>query len=255
MTIRLGLACALLMFPSGLVGAEVPDHIARAVDHPDRSAADRQRDETSRPARVLTFLGVERDMVVFDMLGGDGYYSEVLARAVGSSGRVYLHNNQGYRGLMNRLPRRLRGSGLDALEVYVREIPDINLKSESVDLVLLVKVYHDLYYLNNGWNVPPDPFFDTIWRILKPGGTLAVIDHRAPRGTGRSFAQNLHRIDPTFARADIEARGFAFDASSSLLANPEDDLQQSPFSEPLRGKTDRFLHRYHKTALDQASTP
>lgn len=222
------------------------DFIDDAIAHPDRQPADRARDLTSHPAAVLRFLDVAPGMMVLDLLGGDGYYSEILARAVGPSGRVYLHNNQGYRGLMRTVPRRLAGAGLEALEVQVQEIGDIMLPSGSVDLVLLVKVYHDLYYLNNGWEVPPGPFFDTIHRVLKPGGTLGVIDHRAPEGSGATFAQNLHRIDPAFARSDISARGFRLVAESNLLANPEDDLGSSPFSSALRGHTDRFLHRYEK---------
>ena len=135
---------------------------------------------------------------------------------------------------------------MEALEIYVREIADINLPSESVDLVLLVKVYHDLYYLNSGWNVPPDPFFDTIWRLLKPGGRLAVIDHAAPVGTGRSYAQNLHRIDPDFTRRDIEGRGFRFVVASAVLENPADNLNSSPFGAEIRGRTSRFVQVYEK---------
>jgi predicted methyltransferase len=185
-------------------------------------------------------------MVVFDMLAGDGYYSEIAARVTGRDGKVYLHNNQGYRGLMTRVPTRVRGDRLPNLEVYVREINDINLPSNSVDMVLLVKVYHDLYYVNNGWNVPPEPFFHTIWRILKPGGVLAVIDHRAPDGSGSQLAQNLHRIDPSFARQDIESRGFEWLAESAVLDNPLDDLTGSPFGPAFRGQTARFVHRYQK---------
>jgi predicted methyltransferase len=239
-------ACFVILAASAVADPPIPEHIRDAVAHPDRSDADRARDLNSRPGEVLAFLDLEPGMTVFDMLGGDGYYSEMLARAVGPTGRVYLHNNQGYAGLMRGLPRRLAGEGLDALEVYVREIGDINLPSESVDLVVLVKVYHDLYYLNNGWNVPPGPFFETIHRILKTGGTLAVIDHAAPAGTGARYAQNLHRIDPAFARKDIESRGFEFVAGSDLLINPADDLARSPFAPDLRGRTSRFLHRYRK---------
>lgn len=242
------LACLLWATPGA--ADSIPDHIARAVDHPDRSQADRRRDLTSRPAEVLTFLGIEPGMTVLDMLAGDGYYAEIVARAVGPAGHVYLHNNQAYRGLMIRRPRRLDAPGLEALEVYLREIADINLPSASVDVVLLVKVYHDLYYVNNGWNVPPGPFFDTIHRILKTDGVIGVVDHAAPPGTGSGYAQTLHRIDPEFAKLDIEARGFRLEATSDVLANPNDDLTDSPFAKGIRGKTRRFLHRYRKVPRD-----
>jgi predicted methyltransferase len=251
--------CLLAAASSTSAGLPV-DPIAAAVNHPARSKADRVRDLTSKPAAVLEFLAVQPGMVVVDLLGGDGYYSEILARIVGPGGRVYLHNNQGYAGLMRKVPRRLKGPGMEALEVYVREVGDINLPSESVDLVLMVKVYHDLYYLNNGWSVSPEGVFRTVHRILKPGGVLAVIDHRAPDGSGAAYAQNLHRIAEDFARQDIESRGFRLDGRSKILRNPGDDLNRSVFEADLRGRTDRFLHRYRKTGAtapsnDQPSMP
>lgn len=240
----------LVLFPaaSAARASEIPAAIRSALAHPERSQADRLRDETSHPAEVLAFLGVEPGMTVLDLLAGGGYYSEILARVVGPEGRVFLHNNQGTLGQMRSVSRRLQRPGLEALEIYVREIEDIQLPSNSVDLVLMVKVYHDLYYLNNGWAVGPDAVFRTLHRILKPGGTLGIIDHSAPAGTGSAYAQNLHRIDPDFARNDIESRGFRFTGASGLLANPGDDLHQSPFTPELRGRTDRFLQRYEKVA-------
>jgi predicted methyltransferase len=256
---RLIALCLLAVATSASAGSPA-DPISSAVNHPARSKADRVRDLSSRPAAVLEFLTVRPGMVVVDLLGGDGYYSEILARVVGADGRVYLHNNQGYAGLMRKIPRRLQGEDMEALEVYVREFGDIHLPSKSVDLVLMVKVYHDLYYLNNGWSVTPREVFRTVHRILKPGGVLAVIDHRAPDGSGAAYAQNLHRIAEDFARQDIESRGFRLDARSGILRNPGDDLNRSVFEADLRGQTDRFLHRYRKTEApaaseDHSSTP
>lgn len=258
---RLGIGLVGICLLSGLTLASSrlpvadPGSIAAAIAHPARSGRDIARDARSHPEAVLQFLNVRPGMTVFELLGGDGYYGEILARAVGPQGTVYLHNNQGYQGLMRSLPRRLQGSGMDALQVYVREIADINLASESVDLVLMVKVYHDLYYLNNGWAVTPDSVFQTLHRILKPGGMLAVIDHRAPDGTGPTYAQNLHRIAADFSRQDIASRGFRFDGESRVLQNAADDLKRSVFEPDLRGHTDRFLHRYRKVATPSAERP
>lgn len=248
--VLLGLTALLTLTATATEGE---DPISAAVRHPDRSAADRLRDSTSHPEAVLRFLGVQPGMVVFDFLGGAGYYSELLTRVVGAEGQVYLHNNQGYQGLMRGLPRRLQGRGMDSLTVYVREIEDINLPSNTVDLVLMVKVYHDFYYLNNGWAVRPEAALQTVHRILKPGGLLGIIDHRAPDGSGSSFAQNLHRISADFTRADMESHGFRFDGASQVLANPIDDLLSSPFQAELRGRTDRFLHRYVKVTPGTAT--
>ncbi|HEY5645037.1 MAG TPA: methyltransferase domain-containing protein [Pseudomonadales bacterium] len=248
------LACAAPIATAAEAQAADAGAIDRAVNHPGRTRADLQRDRTSHPADVLRFAGVRPGMVVLDLLAGDGYYSELLARAVGPSGRVYLHNNQAYLGLLRRVPDRRRGTGMEALEIYVREMEDINLPSETVDLVMMVKVYHDLYYVNNGWNVPPGPILATLRRVLKPGGALVIVDHRAPDGTGHAFAQNRHRIAADFTREDLTARGFVFDGESQALANPADDRTGSPFARELRGRTDRFLHRYRKPAPADADS-
>jgi predicted methyltransferase len=210
----------------------------------DRSEADAARDATSKPLQVLGFLGVQPGWTALDLFAGNGYYSEVLSGVVGDVGKVYLHNNRAYLGFVKRLDERLRDNRLPNVERYYREVEDINLKSESVDLVMLVMTYHDAYYVDNGWTVTPDPLFSTIHRVLKPGGVLAVIDHHAVSGTGNAAAQSLHRIDVEFAKRDIGARGFTFAAQSNLLAHDRDDLTKNVFDPIVRGKTSKFLLKF-----------
>lgn len=212
----------------------------------ERSAADAARDVNSKPREVLTFLDVKPGWTVLDLFAGGGYYSEVLAGAVGEKGQVLLHNNQAYMGFVQGLDERLKDNRLPNVERYVSEIEDINLKSDSVDLVMLVMAYHDAYYVNNGWTVTADPLFRTIHRVLKPGGTLAVIDHLAQPGTGKDAAQSLHRIDAAFAKQDIEARGFKLEAESDLLTHDRDDLTKGVFDPEVQGKTSKFLFKFVK---------
>jgi hypothetical protein len=63
-------------------------NIAAALAAPARPAADRPRDATSKPAEVLSFLGLERGMRVLDMNAATGWYTEILARVVGLTGHV-----------------------------------------------------------------------------------------------------------------------------------------------------------------------
>ena len=109
----------------------------------ERSEADAKRDLTSKPLEVLAFMGVEPGWHVIDLFSGSGYYSEVLAHVVGADGKVYLHNNQAYIGLADGLPDRLADNRLPNVEVYVREVEDINLPSDSLDMAILVMAYHD----------------------------------------------------------------------------------------------------------------
>ncbi len=222
------------------------DALQDALAQHSRSTADLQRDATSRPLEVLTFIGVEPGMAVLDVLGGNGYYSEILAGAVGPRGRVYLHNNQAYAGLMSGISARLANNRLPNVVAIVQEIEDILLPRQSIDMVLAVMVYHDVYYTNNGWTVTADRFFAMINRVLKPGGILGIVDHDAQPGSGVGFTQNLHRIDAQFATRDIGSRGFEFLGATDALKNPLDTLTESVFEPDIRGRTSRFVHKYRK---------
>ena len=201
---------------------------ANAVSE-QRSEADALRDKLSKPDAVLEFIGVQPGWQVMDMFAGNGYYSEILAAKVGAQGKVYLHNNQAYMGFSTKLSERIKDDRLPNVEVYAREVEDVNLPSDSLDMVLLVMAYHDAYFEQNSWTVKAAPLLKTVHRVLKPGGVLAVIDHHAKSGTGSEPAQDLHRIDVDFAKQDIQQYGFTLDAESDLLENDVDDLTLSVF--------------------------
>ena len=130
------------------------------------------------------------------------------------------------------------------MQVYVREVEAIDLPADSLDMVILVKAYHDVYFVQQGWTVTADPLFEALRRVLKPGGVLAIIDHHALPGSGKAAAQDLHRIEAAFAKADIEARGFAFADASDLLENDDDDLQISVFDPAINNRTSRFVYKF-----------
>jgi len=245
---------ALVVFAAGVltVSAEAASNetITNAVSNPGRSDADRTRDATSKPAEVLQFFGLEPGMVVIDLFGGGGYYSEIVASVVGPAGKVYLHSNQAYMPYVGEeLEARFANGRLDGITRIVSEVDDLQLPVGEADLVLMVMCYHDLYYVDDGWpEIDRKLFWNQVRASLKPGGTLAVIDHVAEAGTGSAAAQELHRIDMDFARTDIEAAGFTFEGSSDVLRNPDDDHTVLVFDPSIRRKTDRFVYRFKKPA-------
>ena len=213
----------------------------------ERSEADLQRDATSKPFEVLEFFGVEPGMTVLDFLAGGGYYSEVLSQLVGEEGKVYLHNNAAYMGFVQGLDERVADGRLANVELYQKEVEEVDIEPNSVDLALAVMTYHDVYFVSDGWTVTADPTFEMLRRVIKPGGVLAIIDHHAEPGSGNSRAGDIHRIDAEFAKADIESRGFKLVAESDLLENPDDDLTKSVFDPAVRRKTSRFIYKFERT--------
>lgn len=221
-----------------------------------RSADDLARDRHSKPSAVANFVAVEPGWRVLDLFAGDGYYSEVFARAVGANGEVVLHNSRATKVSLSRLQHRLGRisykTGKSPLWPNIRvveaDLADLTLAANQFDLVLLAKVYHDAYYQANGWQLQAEPLFNLIHRLLKPQGILAVIDHHAAPESGASHAQTLHRIEDQFAIQDISQRGFTLLAQSDLLFNAHDDLQRSVFHPSVRGRTSRFLLTFRKKA-------
>jgi predicted methyltransferase len=224
--------------------------IEKALIDPGRSDADVARDGRDHPLELLAFFGIREKQVVLDLFGGGGYWSDILGHAVGPDGRVYLHNNAAYLGFAGKsLDERIAAGRLPAtVQRLDAEIGALPIAPGSVDVVLMVMTYHDLYFKSEDWSVEPDLFFREIRALMKPGGVLAIVDHAAIHGSGSSAAQPLHRIDEAFARADIEAHGFRFDGALEVLRNPADDRTIQVFDPVIRGMTDRFVHRYVRTA-------
>lgn len=241
------LATALLIVaPCGWAAADVYQD---AVMHKDRSAKDRERDAREMPAEVLKFAGYKPGMKVADILGGGGYYSELISYVVGPQGEVRLVNNAPYiEYTKDDLKERFTEGRLSNIKRSTVESCNLRLGEGTLDAALIVLSYHDLYYKDTGWpEIDAGQFLDQLNRALKPGGTLLIIDHAAKEGSGSSAGQDLHRIDEAFARKDISAHGFKYESSFDKLRNPADDRGVVVFNPAVRGKTDRFVHLYRKS--------
>jgi len=179
-----------------------------------------------------------------------GYYSELLAGVVGPRGRIVLQNNYGYAKWVDKyIKERYVDNNVPPIEVLRSEVPDLKLEPNAFDAVVMIMSYHDLYYYNPeaGFErVDVPDFFAQVTAALKPGGRLLIVDHAAPDGSGTSVTQEIHRIDPAFARADIESNGLRLIATSDVLRNPDDPRTMNVFAKDIRGKTDRFIMVFEK---------
>lgn len=239
------LAVAVFLAATLAQGEALSDALSDALQDPARPQTDLERDVTSKPATVLRFFGLPEGGVVLDLFAGSGYYSEIIGKTIGPRGKVILHNNAAYLNFAGaELTERLHNNRLVNVERYDREVDAIDLADDSVDMILMVLTYHDLYYKTEGWDLDPDTFFDMVHRVLKPAGVLAVVDHIAVTGSGVDAAQELHRIDPEFARTDIEGRGFELVGTLDALENSADPLNISVFDPEIRRKTSRFVYKF-----------
>jgi predicted methyltransferase len=239
---------ALACLASNTLWADIYDD---AVAHKGRSERDLQRDAIDHPAEVLRLSGIGPGWKVGDFMGATGYYSELLSYVVGPQGHVYLLNNTAYDNYSEgRWKGRIEGR-LPNVEHRTVDFERLPLGSRSLDAVLMIKVYHDLYWIDEDpkdqwpkFNV--DRVLREVSRVLKTGGILVVEDHSAKPGTGSSAASDLHRIDEAYTVAEFQRHGFKLIGKTDVLRRPDDPRDQITYKGPMVGKTDRFVLVFKK---------
>ena len=243
------LAAALLLAPAAQAASNA-ELVAASIAAPARSDADRERDAREHPQAVLEFAGFGPGMVVADIFGGGGYYAELVAGVVGPKGQVRLVNNPPYDAYVRKdLDAHLAGNRLPNVRHETVDPADMKLGAASLDGAMIVMSYHDLYVSDAAGGWPPidaSNFIDQIVAALKPGAALLIVDHQAKAGTGSSAAQDLHRIEESFARQDFTAHGLVYEASLDVLRSKDDDHGKGVMDPAIKGRTDRFVHRYRK---------
>lgn len=227
---------------------------AGLLSAPGRPTADVARDAMRRPAEILAFSKVGKGQVIFELEAGGGYYTELLSRAVGPAGAVTMHFppcdpvefETQYRAAVTA---RLKDRRLPNVKFSETRFDQLAAASASVDVVTWFQGPHELWFrqaaVPNGLGDPVASFAD-IFRILKPGGYLILMDHAAASGSPVTAGHDLHRIDPAHINSLAVRAGFILDQESALLSQPRDDHTQSAFAPAIRGKTDQFLLRYRK---------
>lgn len=230
--------------------ADMPSIYSTAVNNSGRTERDRARDAGRKPAEVLEFFGIQPGMTVLDMFAGGGYYTELLSYVVGPEGTVVSHTNQAYAQFVgDEAVQRYANSRLPNTEILMAENNELQLPEAAFDAVLLILAYHDIYYVapNDGWQKIDGPkLLAELYRGMKPGAVLGVVDHFAEAGSPRETGGTLHRIDPAIVKAEMKMAGFKFDAASDILRNMDDDHLLNMADPSVRGKTDRFVMRFVK---------
>lgn len=271
-------SCALLLSvflcsisPAGAATDMATETVLKTIlagDH--RSEPNAARDGWRSPLEVLTFFGLRKDMTVVEMWPGSGrYYTEILAPLLRDTGVYYAANfAEDERSFdATRSIAYFAEKNAERPDLYDQVIvtafsntQQTIAPSGSADMVLTFRNVH-----NFTMNEYVDEYFAAMYRALKPGGTLGIVDHRAdpdvprdPRGMN-GYLQQDYVIE---LAADA---GFVFEESSEINANPKDikDYPEGVWSLPpisrLKdtpeadyylsiGESDRMTLRFRKPA-------
>lgn len=190
----INLAADLSNMPEGVVSARTQRDL-------DMGLGSGKRVMFSNPKHNVRKLGFKEGMKVADFGSGSGAYSLELANLVGKNGKVYAVDVQ--RDLLTRLQNEATQAGHENIEIIwgdMEEPGTVTLRDTYLDGVLCANI---LFQLKNKIAAIKE-----VWRVLKPGGVLAVIDWTDSFG-GMGPVQNAVITQPETMLLCTD-NGFAF---------------------------------------------
>jgi SAM-dependent methyltransferase len=148
------------------------------------------------PDKALDALGTLTNLAVADVGAGSGYFTVRLAARVGSAGRVYANDLQPE--MLKMLAARLARENVRNVTLVPGAIDDPKLPASSIDLVLMVDVYHEFS--------EPQKMLRGIRTALKPGGRLVLLEYR--KEDPDVPIRYEHKMSVAEAKLELEAEGF-----------------------------------------------
>jgi len=219
----------------------VDARIERAMQGDHRSEANIARNVYRHPVGTLTFLGLQDGMTVMEIWPGGGWYTEVLAPVVRNHGQLIV---AGYDTDVPDQPQYRYGLQKELLEKFAAR-PDVYDQvttvpfsppqsaslgaANSIDLVLTFRNTH-------GWvsDGVAESVFAEFGRVLKPGGILGVVQHRAPATADPVKSAETGYLPESAVIELARKAGLDLEASSEVNANARDskDYEEGVWSLP-----------------------
>ncbi|MDT8272456.1 MAG: class I SAM-dependent methyltransferase [Desulfomonilia bacterium] len=180
------------------------------------AASPRQKSE-----KILESLQIQEGYAVADVGSGGGYFTLRFARSVGKTGNVYALDTQSK--YLDFIRHQAEREGAENITFVLVSEDEVALPEVSLDLIFARNMFHHLS--------EPGHHFSRLKRFLKPGGKVAIIDHR-PKG-GLSFVSLFrHHTPEKFIVQEMEKAGYYLVESFDFLP----DQTFTIFSVRLSGK-------------------
>ena len=163
------------------------------------------REREERTDLLLPELALKPGMVVADIGAGTGYIARRMAAQVGASGLVYAVDVQPE--MIDMLKSRAARAGLAQVKPVLGAVDDVRLPAASVDLAIMVNVYHELEF--------PREVSASIVRALKPGGRLVFVEYRAE--DARVPIKPIHKMSEAQIRREAAASALTWGRTAGGL--------------------------------------
>lgn len=201
------------------------------VDGPQRSAANKARDPWRHPLASLTFWGLKSSETVIEIDPGGGYWTEIVAPYLASGGGRYIAgmadpaSSDGARKGHDAFAAKFADPAIYGTIGYATfsSASGLIAPAKSVDLIMISRNVHNLMWVPGGL----DRALGSFYAALRPGGVLAVEEHRADPRPMVADARDGYVSEGVVIAAANKA-GFVLDARSEINANPR-DTKDHPF--------------------------
>jgi ubiquinone/menaquinone biosynthesis C-methylase UbiE len=165
---------------------------ARGAEWLDR----KERETEENPDEALSIIGIKKGSSVADIGAGSGYMTVRLSKRVGSNGVVYASDIQ--QPMLDILDKRLKSSRITNVQLVLGAPDDPKLPPASIDLALLVDVYHEFSQ--------PQAMLRGIHEALKPGGRLVLLEYK--KEDPSIPIRPEHKMSVSEAKMEVEPEGF-----------------------------------------------
>lgn len=172
------------------------DKVAATLDDP-------HRDGRQKPQELIAAMNVKPGMTVADIGTGTGYMLPFLGKAVGANGKVFGEDIQA------DFLERAKAKHVANAELIQGTVTDPKLPANSVDIALVLDVYHHFDY--------PDKMLQAIRGALKPGAHLVIVDYYK----SASPSPGHIRAERDDVAAEIEGNGFHLIAKRDHIPNTQ----------------------------------
>jgi len=164
-----------------------------AVAAQSRPAADRARDAARHPYESLTFWGLTPGMTVVEIEpGGASWWRHILEPYAAATGGRYV--------------------------AVDKPLESMGVADGTADFILVARAFHN--WSRDGRT---QPYLRAFFRALKPGGVLAIEQHRSAEGLNVTDVASTGYVPESYVIREAQNAGFVLEARSELNANPKDD--------------------------------